>query len=309
MKAYDIIIIGAGPAGMSAALFAEGDGLNFRLVDQGIPCGFVEGVINTNFTNLENYLGLYDLNGTEVADIFRKHLESREVPIFSEKIEEISSKNNLFHMGIKDEGYLTKTVILATGTRPKPLAMPGIDRVARSVYYRADGDLSRYRGKEVLVVGGRNSGAVTAVRLKEAGANPVIIEKSAKSTAKDKYLERIRDLSIPLMTNSSLERVTGEEDIDEAHLILGGKYEIRKPAAIFGCIGYVPNSELAQRLGIVTDEYGFIEVDRKMRTSLKGFYAAGDVNGGVKMIAVASGEGAIAEYYINSFVRSEWKEK
>jgi len=309
MIIYDTVIVGAGPAGMSAALFAQGDNLNFRLSNKGVPCQFVEETINTNFTNLENYLGLYDLTGTDVAKIFRKHMEDREIPIFEEEIREIKSANNLFYISSDREEYLTKTIILATGTRPKELVIPGVENVLKRIHYGIDRNFSHYAGHDTLIIGGRNSGAVTAVRLKEMGANPIIIEKSKKSTAKEKYLEKLKELLIPLLTNSSLERIVGEEIITEAHLIVDGKPKIIKPIAIFGCIGYIPNNELATKLGLNLDKDGYIEVDRRMQTSRKGIYASGDVNGGVKMIAVASGEGAIAEYYANTFVRSEWKEE
>lgn len=302
---YDTLIIGAGPAGMSAALFAEGDNLNFRLIDKGIPCQFVEEVINTNFTNLENYLGLHDITGTRAAEVFREHLSAREIAVVKERINEIKFCDNLFHIDSNKERYATKTIIMATGTRPRTLVVPGIEKVYRKIHYKLDHDFSNYIGYDVLVIGGRNSGAVTAIRLKEMGVNPIIIEKARKSTAKEKYLERLREFSIPMLTNSSLERIIGDGEIAETQLIIDGKLISMNPIAIFGCIGYVPNNEFGIKLGLNMDNQGYIEVDRKMQTSRNGVYAAGDVNGGVKMIAVASGEGAIAEYYANSFVRSE----
>ncbi|GEM_PF-1836918 len=309
MEKYDLVIIGAGPAGMSAALFAEGDGLGFRLVEKGMPCEFVEEVINTNFTNLENYLGLHDVTGTETANIFRQHLELRRIPIHTEDIRKVHAEGNLFIVEAGGVSYGSTTLILATGTSPRRLNVPGVDRIPERVHYGINRDFSEYFGKCVLIVGGRNSGAVTAVRLKEAGANPIIIEREYKSTAKDKYIEKIHNLSIPYFLNSTLERVVGNSEIEWADVRINGKKEQIKPIAIFSCVGYVPNSSLAKILGLKLDDQGYIEVNRKMQTSREGVYAAGDVNGGVKMIAVASGEGAIAEYYANSFVRQKWKKE
>lgn len=307
MIEYDLVIIGAGPAGMSAALFAEGDRLKFRLAEKGRPCSFVEEAINTNFTNLENYLGLYNINGTEVANIFRQHMESRQIPIHKEDIQGILAEGDLFIVESNGAPYGTRSLILATGTSPRRLTMEGIERVPERVHYGINRNFSEYSGKSVLIVGGRNSGAVAAVRLKEFGANPIIIEKGVKSTTKEKYLEKIRSLSIPYFLNSTLERVVGNSEIEFVDVKIDGKEEQVKPIAIFGCIGYVPNNSLAKMLGLKLDDQGYIEVDRKMQTSRDGVYAAGDVNGGVKMIAVASGEGAIAEYYANFFVRSRYK--
>ena len=307
MEKYDLLIIGAGPAGMSSALFAEGDGLKFRLVEKGKPCGFVEEVINTNFTNLENYLGLYGLNGTETANIFRGHLKSRGIPINSEEIKNIHLQDDLFLIESARDLYMATAIILATGTGPRKLNVPGLEKVSNRVHYGINRDFSDYSGKDVLVVGGSNSGTVTAVRLKEFGANPVIIEMSVNSTAKDKYLEMVNRLTIPYYLNSTLERAVGDSEIERVDLKINGKEEQMNPVAIFGCIGSIPNNALAKTLDIKLDAQGYIEVDRKMQTNLEGVYAAGDINGGVKMIAVASGEGAIAEYYANSFVRQKWK--
>jgi len=307
MEEYDLTIVGAGPAGMSAALFAEGDGLNFRIVEKKEPCGFVEEVINTNFTNLENYLGLHDISGTQVASIFREHLNLRGIPISEEEIREVIFSHGTFQVHSNIETYRTKAIILATGTRPKQLIVPGIENIPNRIHYRADMDFLDYLNQQVIVVGGRNTGAVTAVRLKEQGLLPIIIEKSKTSNAKEKYLERLNTLSIPILTNSYLERILGNGNISEVQLVINGRPRIMKPMAIFSCIGYMPNNELALKLELKVDDYGYIEVDRKMQTSREGVFAAGDVNGGVKMIAVASGEGAIAEYYANSLVRQKWK--
>lgn len=307
MEKYDLAIVGAGPAGMSAALFAEGDGLNFRIIEKEEPCGFVEEVINTKFTNLENYLGLYDISGTQVARIFREHLNSRGIPISKEEVNDISFDHGTFQFYSERDSYSSKAIILATGTKPKKLIVPGIESIPNRAHYRADQKFPTYLDHQVLVVGGRNTGAVTAVRLKEQGIHPIIIEKAKDSTAKEKYLARLRDLSIPLLTNSYLERILGDGEISEVQLTIKDQPKIMNPIAIFSCIGYEPNNELALKLGLKVDDYGYIEVDRKMQTSKEGVFAAGDVNGGVKMIAVASGEGATAEYYANLFVRQKWK--
>lgn len=309
MERYELAIVGSGPAGMSAALFAEGDGLRFKITEEQEPCGFVEEVINTNFTNLENYLGLYDLSGTQVAGIFREHLRSRDISISKEKVKEIIFSHEAFQVHSNVDTYEAKSIILATGTRPKRLKVNGIEGVLNRIHYRADLKFPDYIDKQVFVVGGRNTGAVTAVRLKEQGMHPIIIEKTETLTAKEKYLERLRELSIPILTNSYLERVMGIGNISEVQVAINGQEKIMNPIAIFSCIGYVPNNELAIKLGLKVDDSGFIDVNKKMQTSRAGVFAAGDVNGGVKMIAVASGEGAVAEYYANLFVGEKWKKE
>ena len=307
MEKYDLAIIGAGPAGMSAALFAEGDGLKFRLIEKQEPCGFVEQVINTNFTNLENYLGLYNLSGTQVAGIFRAHLLSRGISIYGEDVSGINLSHRTFQIHSSQGICEATSVILATGTKPKRLEVLGLEGIPNRIHYRADLRFSEYVGKQVLVIGGRNTGAVTAVRLKEQGLAPVIIEKNKTLSVKEKYLRRLRELSIPILANSYLERVFGTGEISKVQLVIDGQRSTMRPIAIFSCVGYIPNNDLAFKLGLKVDDYGYIEVDRRMQTSRDGIFAAGDVNGGVKMIAVASGEGAIAEYYANLFVRQKWK--
>ena len=308
MNELDLIIIVAGPAGMSAALFAQGDELKFSLIEEGKPCGFVERVINTNFTNLENYLGIYGVDGTEVQRIFAKHLESRKIPIESARVNELMDEGNTLTLRTDAGNMASKTVILATGTRPKKIIVPGIKDVMSRVYYSVDEETFKsYNGREILVVGGRNSGVVTAIRLKEWGCKPIVIEKSSVSTAKNRYIERLRELKIPYLFSSELERITEEGALLAAHIRVGDSRRLFNPAAIVGCIGYVPNNELALLLGLSVDKDGYVIVNREMQTSNERVFAAGDLNGGVKMIAVAVGEGATAEYYVNSLVRSKWK--
>ena len=310
METYDAIIIGAGPAGMSAALFAKGDGLKFRLIEKGKPCAFVEEVVNTNFTNLENYLGLYNLNGTQVSKRFRDHLVDSGINIQRDSIESLIREGVLLRVVSRNEEYKTRTVILATGTRPKKLEINGSERVNGRVHYAViDKQVEQYVGKDIIVIGGRNSGAVTAVKLKELGCSPIVLEKSNISTAKEKYLKKIDELRIPYFLDSVLEEITGDGEIKCAYVNLGGVNQTLHPVAIYGCIGSEPNNELALSLGLKLDNSGYVLVDRQMRTSDERIFAAGDLNGGVKMIAVAVGEGAIAEYYANSFVKSAAKSK
>lgn len=305
MKLHDLVIVGAGPAGMSAALFAEGDGLNYRLFEKAKPCGFVEEVINTNFTRLENYLGLWGIDGTELQARFMDHLASRSIPIDSEDIVEIKDVQDSFIISSAQSSCESKSIILATGTTPKKLRVNGIEKVPNRVHYGVRPEFRDYSGKTVLVVGGRNSGAVTAVRLKELGCSPLVIERGLVSTAKPKYMERLSELGISYHLNSTLERVIGDNEIDSVELTVQGARSLLHPVAIFGCVGYEPNNALAQSLGLELDKEGYVVVDRNMRTSNKRIFAAGDVNGGVKMIAVAVGEGATAEYYVNALVRSK----
>lgn len=309
MKEYDLVIVGAGPAGASAALFAQGDRLQFRLVESDVPCWFPEQAINTNFTNLENYLGCYNLSGTEITQRCRQHLESMGIAVHKEKVAAITKDFQGLYFETDIENYRAETAILATGTQPKRLCVNGVERTGRNIHYSFGVESSAYIGKPVLVVGGRNAGAVTAVRLKELGCHPQIAEKNHCPQAKLKYMERIRSLHIPYLTSTTLEDVLGDDNIETVNLSSKGTSICMHPAAIYVCIGYEPNNALAKQLGIALDNDGYIHVDRDMRTTDPRIFAAGDVNGGVKMMVVAAGEGAVAEYYANKYLENHGKNR
>lgn len=172
-------------------------------------------------------------------------------------------------------------------------------------YCVSDGD--KFIGKKVLVVGGRNTGAITAIYLKNLGCNVEIIEKDNQLNAKEKYQDKIKQAGIPYRINSQIFSLEGKDKIEK--VLIRNKEGLEEISAegIFLCTGLVPNNDLAKKLGINLTEEGYISVNQNMATNMHGVYVAGDLTGNVKQIVVAASQGAIAEYNINKILKEKWK--
>ena len=199
---------------------------------------------------------------------------------------------------------------MCTGTKQKRLEVPGVDRfLGNSVFYYCASEGYQFVGKKVFVVGGRNTGAVTAVYLKNLGCDIEIIEKDPRLNCKDKYSKKISELSIPVRTSSQIVSLDGEESLRK--ISIKGPIGLERVVAqgIFVCIGLLPNNDLARRLNVGLDEEGYARVDNNMATNIQGVYAAGDITGNLKQIVVAAAQGSIAEYNVNKFLRQKWKKE
>ncbi|MGM0598130.1 MAG: NAD(P)/FAD-dependent oxidoreductase [Myxococcota bacterium] len=304
----DLLIIGGGPAGMSAALNAQNDGLDFQLIEAEEEGWFSRVSVDSHYT-VDNYLGFSKVSGTELISRFQKHLRNNQ--IFSEKetVESIYKEKDVFQLNTNKNIYQSHSVILATGTIQKKLDLPNIDKfLETSIFHYCVSEGRQFTGKKVLVLGGRNTGAVTGLYLNNIGCNVEVIEKSEGISAKDKYASKIMDQGIPYRTGTEIVNLKGEDNLESVTLKSSKGYEEVSADAIFVCIGLKPNNSLATQLGVKLDEWGYISTDSNMATNIDGAYAAGDVTGNLKQIIVAAAQGSIAAYNANKYVRSKCKE-
>jgi len=309
MKEYNLAIVGAGPAGMSAALNAKNDNLRFVLYESQEEGWFPRVSVDSHYT-VDNYLGFNAVSGSELIKKFIKHLADNKISADSSYVKDIKQEGDKFSVDLGDTKVIAESVILCTGTKQKRLDAAGVHRfLGKSVFYYCASEGDQFVGKKVFVVGGRNTGAVTAVYLKNLGCDVEIIEKDPRLNCKDKYANKISELSIPVRTSSQIVSLNGGECLREASI--KGPKGLEKVAAegIFVCIGLLPNNDLAKRLNIELDEGGYIKVDNYMTTNIPGIYAAGDITGNLKQIVVAAGQGSIAAYNVNKFLRQKWKKE
>ncbi|BDH79587.1 MAG TPA: thioredoxin-disulfide reductase [Methanothermobacter sp.] len=289
---YDIIIIGAGPAGLTAGIYAGRQGSKTLILEKNIAGG--KGL---EVPLMENYPGYEKIQGQELIQKIKKQatklVELKEL----EEVIKIKKENMKFTVETKKDTYTTRTIILATGTRHRRLKIPGEKEfLGRGVSYCATCDGPLYKGKEILVIGGGNSAVQEAIFLKQIGCKPSIVHRRDELRAQKYLQDRAKKLKIPIIWNTTLKEIKGKGKVQKAVLEnrKTGQTETIKVDGIFIAIGEEPINKLAQDLGVKLDKAGYIITDKQQRTSVEGVYAAGDITGGLNQWITACAEGAIA---------------
>jgi thioredoxin reductase (NADPH) len=193
--------------------------------------------------------------------------------------------------------FLTKTVLLATGATHRHLGVPGESRLSgRGVSYCSTCDGPLFKGKKVVMVGGGNSAVTEALHLYHMGVEVTLIHRRDKLRAQDFLAKQLVDNNIPVLWNTEIKEIRGEERVQELLLLNNktGETFTFGTDGVFIAIGYTPAVELAQKLGLEINADGYIKHDGRHRTNVPGIYSAGDVEGGYKQIVTASGQGAEA---------------
>ncbi len=302
----DIAIIGGGPAGISAAIYATYDGNSCVVFEEHTLAWIPEKHINI-LSGIEGFPGLTNkIKGTELVSMYRESLAFMKVtPQEHEKVITIERLKSDYIIRTTSKEYLAKSVILCTGTIPKKLNLPDEEIYAENnLYYFCYGEEDKYRGKNVLVVGGRNSGATAAKHLANNGAKVTIIEIKDRLQAKDKHTHEFESLGIKTLTSTSITKLLGNNGIlTGVELLSDGNSLQMDYDAIFVYIGVDPNNALALALGVKVDDFGYVLVDNKQQTSIPGVFAAGDLCGNLKHVVAASGQGGTAAYIANQYIQ------
>ena len=290
---WDLLIIGGGPAGLNAGLYAQRKGLKVGVLTKEIG-----GQLH-NTSTVDNYLGIPMLEGKDMSDIFLKHVEQLDVPVHPEgKVTHLEKQGPLFFMTLENGTVLkSKTVLYATGGQPRKLNVPGEDEFAnKGVSYCTTCDAPFFKGKHVVVAGGGNSAAESVIDLAAWASHMTVVHRSqwrADKVILDKFAS-IKNLTIHLDTQ--LLSVTGDGIMTGVNVLDKKTGKERHIAAdgLFIEIGVIPNSWLIKDL-VKVNEREEILVDESMMTSLPGLFAAGDVtNQPFKQIVIAVADGAKA---------------
>ena len=300
---YDLIIIGGGVAGLSAALYAG----RFKLKTLVIAEKLGGTIILTG--DIFNYPGFKKITGMELFDKIKEHAVSYNVEIKEEKVEKVKKYETFFEISVKDNVYKTKTIIFATGTDWRKLNVPGEKEFAnKGVHYCALCDGALYKNKIIGVVGGSDSAAKEALLLAEYGKKVYIINRKEKIRAEPINLKRIeQNKKIEIINNTNTKEIKGNKFV--THIILDNPYKGSKELkldALFIEIGHTPISNLAETMGVKTNEKGEIIVDKDSKTNIKGVFACGDVvNSKFKQAITGVAEGVIAAYNVYQYINKE----
>jgi len=308
-KLYDVIIVGAGPAALSAAIYTTREDIDTLLFERGVPGGLAAV---TDW--VDNYPGFPDgLSGLDLADGLRKQAERFGAVIELGEVTAIKDMGDHKVLETTSGDVKTRSVLLATGSDYKKIGVPGEQEYyARGVHYCATCDGAFYRDKRIVVVGGGNSAVQEAMFLTRFASHIDLLVRSDHFRASDvlqKDLQKHAD-KITVHFNTTTDEIVAEDGKTVSKVVgtdktTGQKVEF-ETNGVFVFVGLEPNTQLLKETPVRLDEIGFILTDEHLQTSMPGVFAAGDVRSGATMqIASATGEGATAALKLREYLEGQ----
>lgn len=302
---HDVIIIGAGPAGLSAASWCDELGLDTLVIEQQAEVG---GQLLAIHHPITNYLGLQTVNGREMRDVFAAKIDEADFDLWTgAEIEsvDLNAKRIALRSG---EQLQSIAIIIAGGVRRKLLGIPGeIELAGKGVVDSATRDREFLAGKDVCVIGGGDAAAENALMLAEICPTVTLVQRGRKSRARKEFSERLQvNHCITVFKESVVQRIIGTDQVEAVEILREGALQPFQMAVrgVLIRIGVEPNSELF-REQLHMDEYGYIVVTGEHETSVGNVFAIGDVsNPAAPTIAGATGAGATAAKILASRLRS-----
>ena len=303
----DLVIVGGGPAGLTAGIYAARSGLKAVVVEKGTLGGQV-----ATTPLVENYPGFTQVGGKALVDIMVNHALEYAHILPGEEVMEIKAGPPMM-VSTNRRRLNTRAVLLATGARTRHLGVPGEEELAgRGVSYCSTCDGPLFKGRKVLMVGGGDSAVTEALHLKNVGADVTLIHRRDKLRAQAQLVKSLEQSGVEVLYNTELKEIIGRDRVRqvELHNSATGRTSTREVEGVFIAVGYDPAVELAQKTGVAVTKAGYIEKDERHRTSVPGIYSAGDVEGGYKQIVTAAGQGAEAAMAIfEDLVNPYWLQK
>ncbi len=297
---YDVAVIGCGPAGLTAAIYAGRYGLKV-IVFEGMPSQL------STVPFIENYPG-FEGSGYELLEKMKEQASKYSEHAF-ERVVDVGKDGDWFVVKTDSSEYKAKAIIFATGGTHRELGVPGEKEfLGRGVSYCATCDGHFFRGKKVLVIGGGNTAVTDAIYLKEIGCDVTLVHRRDELRADKALQEELFKRNIPVIWNSVVVRIEGTQKVERAVLHDKIKDEdfVVEVDGVFIAVGMRPQTELAAKLGVERDSRGYIKVDRRQRTNVPGVFAAGDCcDNPLKQVVTACGDGAVAANSAFEFLKVE----
>ena len=303
----DLVIVGGGPAGLTAGIYAKRSGLDTVIIE-GQTLGGQVALTPV----VENYPGFTQVGGKALVDIMVTHALEYTQIFQQEKVVDIQPGEPII-VTTSQRKFHTRAVLLATGASHKQLGVPGESRLSgKGVSYCSTCDGPLFKDKKVLMIGGGNSAATEALHLHHMGVDVTLVHRRDKLRAQEVLTKNLVDNQIPILWDTEIKEIRGDQRVEEVAIFNNrtNKTSTLKTDGVFLAIGYTPAVELAQKTGVTLTENGYIQRDTKHRTNIPGIYSAGDVEGGYKQIVTAAGQGSEAAMSIfEDLINPYWQHK
>lgn len=306
-KIYDVIVIGAGPGGLTAGLYASRSNLATLMLERGLPGGQMN-----NTAEIENYSGFNSILGPDLSTKMFEGSQQFGAEYAYGDVQEIINGEEYKEIVTSNKTFRTRSIIVATGAEHKKLGVTGeAEFNGRGVSYCAVCDGAFFKQKHIIVVGGGDSAVEEGTYLTQFASKVTIVHRRDSLRAQKILQDRaFKNDKIEFVWNSVVEEIEGENAVNAVRIknIQTGKTSILEAEGTFIYIGLLPNSDQFRSLEI-TDEEGWIETDENMETNIPGIFAVGDVRKTVlRQVATAVGDGSVAGNAAYQYVE-ELKEK
>ena len=304
MESWELVIIGAGAAGLAAGIYGARSGLKTLIIEEKMAGG-----TTADAPVVENYPGFSQIVGGELAEKMMLHCKKAGAIIHEiETVTDLDLKDERKTVKTNRATYEAKAVIIATGSHYREIGVKGEKKFrGRGVSYCGVCDGPLFKGKRVLVVGGGNSAATTTLYLSGIAAEVVVAHRRDAFRAEEALVrDMVSKKNVQVFLNTEVREIQGDTFVTKVVLYDNKAQETRELAvdAVFVQIGEAPSSQIVREAGLEVDEHGYIKTDLFQRTNIPGVYAAGDVtNHPVKQVGTAVGQGITAALEAYSYIR------
>lgn len=308
METYDLIIIGAGAAGLSAGIYAARSGLKTVVIEEKLAGG-----TTADAPTVENYPGFSQISGAELAEKMTAHCRKTGVTIRElETVTALNLQGEKKTVKTTRAEYEATAVVIATGSHYREIGAKGEKEFrGKGVSYCGVCDGPLFKGKRVLVIGGGNSAAITTLYLSGIAAEVTIVHRREAFRCEAALTKDIQSKpNVKIIWNAEVKEIKGEKIVNKV-VLLDNKTEqnLELPVdAVFVQVGEAPNSQIAREASVEVDEKGYIKIDIFQRTNIPGVYAAGDAtNHPVKQVGTAVGQGITAALEAYGYIRRPYQ--